>query len=116
MDSAARSIVIGPLAEILTACSVSMTVIGEVDSGASEVISTVLFLSFACALVSTMSFLTRGPTGRAKSVGSAQISRPGAPGRGDVRQRVTSFFWMRCGCARACQHGLLCVEMMMRLG
>ncbi|CAL2246506.1 unnamed protein product [Prunus armeniaca] len=46
----------------------------------------------------------------------SQISRPGAPGRGDVRQHVTSSFWMRCGCARACQHGLPCVEMMMRFG
>ncbi|CAL2271883.1 unnamed protein product [Prunus armeniaca] len=34
-------------------------------------------------------------------VGPSQISRPGAPGRGDARQHVTSFFWMRCGCARA---------------
>ncbi|CAL8085297.1 unnamed protein product [Prunus armeniaca] len=45
-----------------------------------------------------------------------RISRPGAPGRGDVRQHVTSFFWMQCGCTRACQHGLPCVEMMMRFG
>ncbi|CAL2228647.1 unnamed protein product [Prunus armeniaca] len=49
-------------------------------------------------------------------VGPSQISRPGAPGRGDVRQHVTSSFWMRCGCARACQHGLPCVEVMMRFG
>ncbi|CAL2239372.1 unnamed protein product [Prunus armeniaca] len=47
-------------------------------------------------------------------VGPSQISRPGAPGRGDVRQHVTSSFWMRCGCARACQHGLPCIEVMMR--
>ncbi|CAL8118235.1 unnamed protein product [Prunus armeniaca] len=32
---------------------------------------------------------------------AAQISRPGAPSRED----------MRYGCARACQHGLPCVEM-----
>ncbi|CAL2239609.1 unnamed protein product [Prunus armeniaca] len=44
------------------------------------------------------------------TVGPSQISRPGAPGRGDVRQHVTSSFWMRCGCAWACQHGLPCVE------
>ncbi|CAL2270929.1 unnamed protein product [Prunus armeniaca] len=50
------------------------------------------------------------------SVGLSQISRPGAPGRGDVRQHVTSSFWMRCGCARACQHSLPCIEMMMRFG
>ncbi|CAL2259934.1 unnamed protein product [Prunus armeniaca] len=56
------------------------------------------------------------PTGRAKSVGPSQISRPGAPGQGDVRQHVTSSFWMRCGCARACQHDLPCVEVMMRFG
>ncbi|CAL9001093.1 unnamed protein product [Prunus brigantina] len=48
MDSAVQSVVIGSLAKILTSCSVSVIVIGEVDSGASEVISTVLFLSFAC--------------------------------------------------------------------
>ncbi|CAL2227881.1 unnamed protein product [Prunus armeniaca] len=45
-----------------------------------------------------------------------RISRPGAPGRGDVHQHVMSFFWVRCGCARACQHGLPCVEMVMRFG
>ncbi|CAL2260020.1 unnamed protein product [Prunus armeniaca] len=50
------------------------------------------------------------------TVGPSQISRPGAPGRGDVRQHVTSFFWMRCGCAWACQHGLSCVEMVMGFG
>ncbi|CAL8113855.1 unnamed protein product [Prunus armeniaca] len=50
------------------------------------------------------------------AVGPSQISRLGAPGRGDVRQHVTSSFWMRCGCAGACQHGLPCVEMMMRFG
>ncbi|CAL8165410.1 unnamed protein product [Prunus armeniaca] len=44
----------------------------------------------------------------------SRISRPGAPGRGYMRQHVTSFFWMRCGCARACKHSLPCVEMMMR--
>ncbi|CAL2278218.1 unnamed protein product [Prunus armeniaca] len=49
-------------------------------------------------------------------VGPLQISRLNAPGRGDVRQHVTSSFWMRCGCARACQHCLSCVEMMMRFG
>ncbi|CAL8168174.1 unnamed protein product [Prunus armeniaca] len=49
-------------------------------------------------------------------VGPSQILRPGAPGRGDVRQHVTSSFWMRCGCARACQHGIPCVEVMMRFG
>ncbi|CAL9019060.1 unnamed protein product [Prunus brigantina] len=32
-------------------------VTGDVDSGASEVISVALFLSFACALISTMSLL-----------------------------------------------------------
>ncbi|CAL2277253.1 unnamed protein product [Prunus armeniaca] len=47
---------------------------------------------------------------------AVQISRPGAPSRGDVRQHVTSFFWMRCDCARACHHGLPCIEMVMRLG
>ncbi|CAL2230069.1 unnamed protein product [Prunus armeniaca] len=54
MDSVTRSIVIGTLVEIMTACSVSVIVIGEVDSGASEVIST-------------------SPTGRAKSVGCANL-------------------------------------------
>ncbi|CAL8136168.1 unnamed protein product [Prunus armeniaca] len=49
-------------------------------------------------------------------VGPSQISWPGAPGRGDVHQHVTSSFWMRCGCARACQHSLPCVEVMVRFG
>ncbi|CAL2247197.1 unnamed protein product [Prunus armeniaca] len=40
------------------------------------------------------------------AVGLSRISRPGAPGRGDMGQHVTSFFWMRCGCARECQHGV----------
>ncbi|CAL9012848.1 unnamed protein product, partial [Prunus brigantina] len=28
---------------------------------------------------------------------AAQISRPGSPGRGDVRLTCESYFWMRCG-------------------
>ncbi|CAL9001124.1 unnamed protein product [Prunus brigantina] len=60
-------------------------------------------------------FLTSVPLGVPKVLRS-QISRPGAPGRGDVREHVTSFFWMRCGCVRVCQHGLPCVEMVMRFG
>ncbi|CAL2240313.1 unnamed protein product [Prunus armeniaca] len=74
MESAARSVVIETLAEILTACS--------------EVILTVLFFSFACALVSTMSFLTSVPPGVPKVL-AAQISRPGAtgvPARSTVRR------------------------------
>ncbi|CAL2229955.1 unnamed protein product [Prunus armeniaca] len=71
----------------------------------------------ACLSIrSTMRSFDKYPTGRAKSVGPSQISRPGAPGRGDVRQHVTSSFWMRCGCAPACQHGLPCVEVMMSGG
>ncbi|CAL2278228.1 unnamed protein product [Prunus armeniaca] len=50
------------------------------------------------------------------TVGPSQISRPGAPGRGDVRQHVTFSFWMPCSYARACQHGLPCVKVMMRFG
>ncbi|CAL9005071.1 unnamed protein product, partial [Prunus brigantina] len=49
-------------------------------------------------------FLTSIPPGVPKVL-RAQISRPGAPGRGDVREHVTSFFRIRCGCALACQHG-----------
>ncbi|CAL2247493.1 unnamed protein product [Prunus armeniaca] len=45
-----------------------------------------------------------------------RISWPSAPGQGDGRQHVTSFSWVRCDCVRACQHGLPCVEMVMRFG
>ncbi|CAL9025028.1 unnamed protein product [Prunus brigantina] len=70
-------------------------VIGDVDSGASAVISVALFLSFACALVFTMSLLANVPLGVPKVL-TSQISRPGAPGRRDVREHGTSFFWIRC--------------------
>ncbi|CAL9021067.1 unnamed protein product, partial [Prunus brigantina] len=50
------------------------------------------------------------PTGRAKSVRLRKSLRPGPPGRGDVRLTRSPTFGCGAACARACQHGLPCVE------